>query len=74
MLILEPIIGWYVLLTEMIIVLFLSSEGYGNWSSKGCRNVNITNNKTEVLCESNHLTNFAILLVITSLIIITLID
>ena len=65
---------WMVnLLTEMILILFLSIDGYGDWSSKGCHNVNITNNKTEVFCECNHLTNFAILLVISSLIIITFI-
>ena len=36
-------------------------DGYGDWSNKGCHN--ITTNKTEILCECNHLTNFAILLV-----------
>ena len=36
-------------------------DGYGDWSNKGCHNT--TTNKTEILCECNHLTNFAILLV-----------
>ena len=31
------------------------------WSSEGCRNTTV--NDTEVICECNHLTNFAILLV-----------
>ena len=36
-------------------------DGYGDWSKEGCHNT--TNNKTEVVCECYHLTNFAILLV-----------
>ena len=38
-------------------------DGYGDWSNKGCHNT--TNNKTKILCECSHLTNFAILLVST---------
>ncbi len=40
---------------------FHYSGGYGGWSGRGCVLVNETEN--EVMCECDHLTNFAILLV-----------
>ena len=36
-------------------------DGYGDWSSDGCYVT--TSNSTVVICECNHLTSFAILLV-----------
>ena len=36
-------------------------DGYGDWSNDGCYVT--TSNSTEVICECNHLTSFAILLV-----------
>ena len=42
------------------------TDGYGDWSNKGC---NTSNSGLVVYCECNHLTNFAILLVMQIIII-----
>ena len=39
----------------------IHADGYGQWSSKGC---NTTISDGNVICYCNHLTNFAILLVV----------
>ena len=36
-------------------------DGYGDWSNAGCYVT--TSNSMDVICECNHLTSFAILLV-----------
>ena len=40
---------------------FSFSGGYGDWSSEGC---NTSSNDSQVMCQCDHLTSFAILLVI----------
>ena len=40
---------------------FSADEYRGNWSTKGCKKVAITNGI--VTCHCNHLTNFAVLIV-----------
>ena len=42
-------------------IMFLSLEGFGDWSSRGCRVAMET--EEMVACECDHLTNFAILMV-----------
>lgn len=45
------------------ILIATSIEGvYGNWSSEGCRLVTNQTTSEEVVCECDHMTNFAILL------------
>ena len=44
-----------------IVVLMLSNAaGYGDWSSEGC---NTSSTDTQAMCQCDHLTSFAILLV-----------
>ena len=45
----------------MFLVMFTHTDKYGNWSNQGCNETAI--NSTLVICECNHLTSFAILLV-----------
>ena len=38
-------------------------DGAGNWSTRGCLTINDDNKPYQVVCECDHLTNFAILVV-----------
>ena len=45
----------------LLLLFFLSLEGFGDWSSRGCSVAMET--EEMVTCECDHLTNFAILMV-----------
>ena len=42
------------------------AEGYGDWSSDGCtvNETEYSNDSSRVVCHCNHLTSFAIILVL----------
>lgn len=48
---------------HMIHLFFLLADGSGGWNPSGCYVLNATDNET--VCGCNHLTSFAILLVIS---------
>ena len=43
------------------LMVYNTAGGFGDWSTRGCAVVN--ESEEDVICECDHLTNFAILLV-----------
>ena len=42
---------------------FVSADGYGDWSVAGCYQIDVNDTDDEIICHCNHLSNFAVLLV-----------
>ena len=47
----------------LIYYIFISLDGAGNWSTEGCRTIIVDSISDLVMCECDHLTNFASLVV-----------